>query len=96
MVLDAAQSVPHLGIDVTALGADFVTFSGHKMCGPTGIGALWGRYELLEELPPFLGGGEMIEHVTVDAMHYAAPPLKFEAAHPRSRRPSASAPPATS
>ncbi|TXK35277.1 SufS family cysteine desulfurase [Nonomuraea sp. C10] len=82
MVVDAAQSVPHLGIDVSALGADFVTFSGHKMCGPTGIGALWGRYELLEELPPFLGGGEMIEHVAVDAMHYAAPPLKFEAGTP--------------
>ena len=82
LVVDAAQSVPHLPVDVTALGADFVTFSGHKMCGPTGIGVLWGRHELLDALPPFLGGGEMIETVTVDAMHYAAPPLKFEAGTP--------------
>ncbi|MEU4224854.1 SufS family cysteine desulfurase [Nonomuraea sp. NPDC026600] len=82
LVVDAAQSVPHLGVDVTALGADFVTFSGHKMCGPTGIGVLWGRHELLEALPPFLGGGEMVETVSVDAMHYAAPPLRFEAGTP--------------
>ncbi|MEV0351233.1 SufS family cysteine desulfurase [Nonomuraea sp. NPDC050680] len=82
LVVDAAQSVPHLGVDVAALGADFVTFSGHKMCGPTGIGVLWGRHELLAALPPFLGGGEMIETVSVDAMHYAAPPLKFEAGTP--------------
>ncbi|GAA3170847.1 SufS family cysteine desulfurase [Nonomuraea roseoviolacea] len=82
LVVDAAQSVPHLPVDVAALGADFVTFSGHKMCGPTGIGVLWGRHELLEALPPFLGGGEMIETVSVDAMRYAAPPLKFEAGTP--------------
>ncbi|MEV0202346.1 SufS family cysteine desulfurase [Nonomuraea sp. NPDC050691] len=82
LVVDAAQSVPHLAVDVTALGADFVTFSGHKMCGPTGIGVLWGRHELLEALPPFLGGGEMIETVSVDAMRYAPPPLKFEAGTP--------------
>ncbi|MET7465914.1 SufS family cysteine desulfurase, partial [Nonomuraea sp. NPDC005501] len=82
LVVDAAQSVPHLPVDVTALGADFVAFSGHKMCGPTGIGVLWGRHELLEALPPFLGGGEMIETVSVDAMRYAAPPLKFEAGTP--------------
>ncbi|MFE0147571.1 SufS family cysteine desulfurase [Nonomuraea sp. NPDC059007] len=82
LVVDAAQSVPHLGIDVNALGADFVTFSGHKMCGPTGIGVLWGKYDLLAELPPFLGGGEMIETVTLDAMAYAPPPLRFEAGTP--------------
>ena len=61
MLVDAAQSVPHMPVDVTALGADFLGFTGHKMCGPTGIGVLWGRRELLEEMPPFLGGGEMIE-----------------------------------
>ena len=55
--------MPHLPVDVQALGADFVAFTGHKMCGPTGIGVLWGRRELLDELPPFLGGGEMIETV---------------------------------
>ena len=63
VVVDASQSVPHMPVDVQALGADFVAFTGHKMCGPTGIGVLWGRKELLEELPPFLGGGEMIEAV---------------------------------
>ena len=63
VVVDASQSVPHQSVDVTALGADLVAFTGHKMCGPTGIGVLWGRGELLESLPPFLGGGEMIEVV---------------------------------
>jgi len=64
---------------VAALGADFLGFTGHKMCGPTGIGVLWGRRELLEEMPPFLGGGEMIETVWMERSTYAPPPHKFEA-----------------
>ncbi|HXS63208.1 MAG TPA: cysteine desulfurase [Streptosporangiaceae bacterium] len=79
VLVDAAQSVPHGLMDVTSLGADFVGFTSHKMCGPTGIGVLWGRRELLEELPPFLGGGEMIETVWMDHSTYAPPPHKFEA-----------------
>ena len=62
-VVDASQAVPQLPVDVAALGADFVAFTGHKMCGPTGVGVLWGRRELLDALPPFLGGGEMIADV---------------------------------
>jgi cysteine desulfurase / selenocysteine lyase len=79
VLADAAQSVPHAGIDVTSLGADFVGFTGHKMCGPTGIGVLWARRDLLEEMPPFLGGGEMIETVRMDRTTFAPPPHKFEA-----------------
>jgi cysteine desulfurase / selenocysteine lyase len=79
VLVDAAQSVPHGLMDVGRLGADFVGFTGHKMVGPTGIGVLWGRRELLEELPPFLGGGEMIETVWMDRSTYAPPPHKFEA-----------------
>jgi cysteine desulfurase/selenocysteine lyase len=79
VLVDAAQSVPHGLMDVSSIGADFVGFTGHKMCGPTGIGVLWGRRELLEELPPFLGGGEMIETVWMDHSTYAPPPHKFEA-----------------
>jgi len=79
VLVDAAQSVPHGLMDVGALGADFVGFTGHKMCGPTGIGVLWARRELLDELPPFLGGGEMIETVWMDRSTYAPPPHKFEA-----------------
>ncbi len=79
VLADAAQSVPHAGIDVAALGADFVGFTGHKMCGPTGIGVLWARRDLLEDLPPFLGGGEMIESVWMDHSTFAPPPHKFEA-----------------
>ncbi len=79
VLADAAQSVPHQGMDVAALGADFVGFTGHKMCGPTGIGVLWARRELLEEMPPFLGGGEMIETVWIDRSTFAPPPHKFEA-----------------
>jgi cysteine desulfurase/selenocysteine lyase len=79
VLVDAAQSVPHGLMDVSSLGADFVGFTGHKMCGPTGIGVLWARRELLDELPPFLGGGEMIETVWMDHSTYAAPPHKFEA-----------------
>ena len=67
-VLDASQSVPQLPVDVRALGVDFVAFTGHKMPSPTGIGVLWGRRELLEALPPFLGGGEMIETVTMQGL----------------------------
>ncbi|MHB2024246.1 MAG: cysteine desulfurase [Mycobacteriales bacterium] len=81
-VLDASQSVPHLGVDVSALGVDALAFTGHKALGPTGIGALWARLELLEALPPFLGGGEMIEEVTMARSTYAPPPHKFEAGTP--------------
>jgi cysteine desulfurase/selenocysteine lyase len=79
VLVDAAQSVPHMPVDVAGLGADFLGFTGHKMCGPTGIGVLWGRRELLAEMPPFLGGGEMIETVYMDHTTFAAPPHKFEA-----------------
>ena len=79
VLADAAQSVPHMPVDVQDLGANFVGFTGHKMCGPTGIGVLWARRELLEEMPPFLGGGEMIETVWMDHSTFAAPPHKFEA-----------------
>ena len=82
LLVDAAQSVPHMPVDVAALGADFLGFTGHKMCGPTGIGVLWGRRELLEEMPPFLGGGEMIEIVTMEGSTYAPPPHRFEAGTP--------------
>jgi cysteine desulfurase/selenocysteine lyase len=81
-VVDASQSAPHLPLDVQALGADFVAFTGHKMYGPTGVGVLYGRYELLAELPPFLGGGEMIETVDMAGTTYAAPPHRFEAGTP--------------
>jgi cysteine desulfurase / selenocysteine lyase len=79
LLADAAQSVPHQGIDVGSLGADFVGFTGHKMCGPTGIGVLWARRDLLDDMPPFLGGGEMIESVWMDRTTFAPPPHKFEA-----------------
>ncbi|HVE99565.1 MAG TPA: cysteine desulfurase, partial [Mycobacteriales bacterium] len=80
--VDAAQAVPHSVVDVQELGVDLLGFTGHKICGPTGIGVLWGRRELLEELPPFLGGGEMIETVTMAGSTYAPPPHKFEAGTP--------------
>jgi cysteine desulfurase/selenocysteine lyase len=79
VLADAAQSVPQMPVDVAELGADFLGFTAHKMCGPTGIGVLWGRRELLEEMPPFLGGGEMIETVFIDQSTFAPPPHKFEA-----------------
>jgi cysteine desulfurase / selenocysteine lyase len=79
VLVDAAQSAPHGLLDVASLGADLVGFTGHKMCGPTGVGVLWGRRELLEEMPPFLGGGEMIESVWMDHSTFAPPPHKFEA-----------------
>ena len=82
VVVDASQAVPQLAVDFAALGADLVAFTGHKMVGPTGIGVLWGRYELLAALPPFLGGGEMIEIVTMEGSTYAPPPHRFEAGTP--------------
>jgi cysteine desulfurase/selenocysteine lyase len=82
VMLDASQSVPHLPVDVAELGVDFLAFTGHKMCGPTGIGALWGRYELLDAMPPFLGGGSMIETVELTGSTYKAPPDRFEAGTP--------------
>jgi cysteine desulfurase/selenocysteine lyase len=82
VVVDASQAVPQLPVDLAGLGADLVAFTGHKMVGPTGIGVLWGRYELLAALPPFLGGGEMIEIVTMEGSTYAPPPHRFEAGTP--------------
>jgi cysteine desulfurase/selenocysteine lyase len=82
VVVDASQAVPQMPVDVVELGADLVAFTGHKMVGPTGIGVLWGRREVLEELPPFLGGGEMIETVSMERSTFAPPPAKFEAGTP--------------
>lgn len=82
MVVDASQGVPQMPTDVTALGCDLLAFTGHKMVGPTGIGVLWGRYDLLAELPPFLGGGEMIEVVKMTGSTFAPPPHRFEAGTP--------------
>ena len=82
MIIDAAQSVPHLPLDVASLGADFAAFSAHKMLGPTGVGVLWGRQELLADLDPFLGGGEMISVVNREESSWAALPHKFEAGTP--------------
>ena len=81
-VLDACQSVPHQPVDLHDLDVDFAAFSGHKMLGPTGIGVLYGRAALLEEMPPFLTGGSMIETVTMEAATYAPPPQRFEAGTP--------------
>ena len=81
-VLDCSQSVPHMGVDVQSLGVDAIAFTGHKMLGPTGIGVLWARYELLDALPPFLGGGEMIDEVTMAASTWAELPHKYEAGTP--------------
>ena len=81
-VLDACQSVPHFAVNVKTLGVDFVMFSGHKMLGPTGVGILWGRKELLDEMPPFLTGGSMIETVTMESATYLDAPKRFEAGVP--------------
>jgi len=81
-VLDACQSVPHLPVDVTELGVDFLAFTGHKMLGPSGVGVLWGRRELLAAMPPFLTGGSMIEMVRMEGSTYAPPPQRFEAGVP--------------
>lgn len=82
VLIDAAQSVPHMPTDVQALGADFLAFSGHKMLGPSGVGVLYGRQELLETMPAFLGGGSMIREVFLDRFTSADPPTKFEAGTP--------------
>ncbi len=81
-VVDGSQAVPQMPVDVTTLGADLLAFTAHKMLGPTGLGVLWGRYELLEQLPPFLGGGEMIEVVRMEGSTFARPPARFEAGTP--------------
>lgn len=81
-VVDACQSVPHMPIDVWSLGADLVAWSGHKMLGPTGIGLLWGRPEVLADMPPFISGGSMIANVTMEGSTFAAPPQRFEAGVP--------------
>jgi cysteine desulfurase/selenocysteine lyase len=82
VLIDGAQAVPHMPVNLSKLGVDFYAFTGHKMCGPTGIGVLWGRRELLDALPPFLGGGEMIETVTMAESTFAPVPHKFEAGTP--------------
>lgn len=81
-VLDACQSVPHLAVDFRSLGVDYAAFSGHKMLGPSGVGVLYGRRELLASMPPFITGGSMIETVTMEGSTYAAPPQRFEAGVP--------------
>ena len=81
-VLDASQSAPHLPLDVQALDVDFLAFTGHKLYGPSGVGVLWGRYDLLAAMPPFMGGGEMIETVDMAGTTFAAPPHRFEAGTP--------------
>ena len=82
VLIDGAQAAPHLPVDVQALDADFYVFSGHKLYGPTGIGILYGKKELLEAMPPYQGGGDMVDHVTFDKTTYQALPLKFEAGTP--------------
>ena len=82
MIVDGAQSVPHVPVDVKKLGADFLVFSGHKMLGPTGIGVLWGKYELLDRMHPFLTGGEMIQDVGLKTSTFKDPPHRFEAGTP--------------
>jgi cysteine desulfurase/selenocysteine lyase len=82
VLIDAAQSIAHLPTDVQALGADFLAFSGHKIYAPTGIGVLWGRADLLDALPPWQGGGEMIKEVTFELTTYNDLPFKYEAGTP--------------
>jgi len=82
VVLDACQSVPHMSVNVVELDIDFLAFSGHKAVGPTGVGVLWGKAELLEDLPPFLTGGSMVTAVTMESATWAAAPQKFEAGVP--------------
>ena len=86
VLFDGSQAVVHRKVDVQALGADFYVFTGHKLYGPTGIGVLWGRPELLEAMPPFMGGGDMIASVSFERSTWARVPHKFEAGTPRSSR----------
>ncbi len=82
VLIDGSQAIVHFDVDVQALGCDFYVFTGHKLYGPTGIGVLYGRYAELDALPPYQGGGEMIEHVAFDAITYKEPPIRFEAGTP--------------
>jgi cysteine desulfurase/selenocysteine lyase len=82
VILDACQSVPHMAVDVTKLNVDFLAFSGHKAVGPTGVGILWGRSELLEKMEPMITGGSMIDHATIESATWAKAPKKFEAGVP--------------
>lgn len=82
VLVDGAQAVPHMAIDVRQLGCDFYAFSGHKLFAPTGVGVLYGRYDLLNEMPPWQGGGDMIVEVTMERSSYSPPPAKFEAGTP--------------
>ena len=82
VLVDGAQAIPHMPVDITQMGADFYVFSGHKLLGPSGIGVLYGKHALLESMPPFLGGGDMIESVSFEKSTYAPPPARFEAGTP--------------
>ena len=81
-MIDGSQAAPHLPLDVAAIGCDFYAITGHKMCGPTGTGALWARREHLQAMPPFIGGGEMIKEVSFDGTVFNDPPHRFEAGTP--------------
>ena len=81
-VVDGSQAAPHRALDIAAIGCDFYAFTGHKMCGPTGTGALWARREHLAAMPPFIGGGEMIKEVRFEGTVFNDPPHKFEAGTP--------------
>jgi len=82
VLVDASQSIVHGGVDVRALGCDFLVFTGHKLYGPTGVGVLWGRYDILESMPPYQGGGDMIEKVSFAGTTFKPPPARFEAGTP--------------
>ena len=82
VIVDGAQAVPHLEVDVKHLGCDFYAFSGHKMMGPTGVGVLWGKHELLEKMEPFMYGGDMVREVKLESTTFADVPEKFEAGTP--------------
>ena len=82
MVVDGCQGAIHMPVDVQALGADFYVFSAHKLYGPNGVGILWGKTDILADMPPFFGGGDMIDRVTIEKSTYALPPQRFEAGTP--------------
>ena len=82
MVVDGCQGVVHMPVDVAALGCDFYVFSAHKLYGPNGVGVLWGRTDILADMPPYMGGGDMIDRVTIEHSTYADPPVRFEAGTP--------------